>query len=165
MTAKKFRCHQVIPSRGSEDLDLMRRVLRLKLNQHPLLIPQLMAIPAEAVIIEDASRRGGASAAFWGMKIQNGIWSGQNWLGRLWMELRVELENQMEHELTNVSGKIAKGRVHMFVSYRPQQDISSIVQWLKGTSSRILIQEFAHLRNAVLGKASLGQGIPCDQFG
>ena len=71
----------------------------------------------------------------------------------------------MENELTIVSGKIAKDHVHMFISYRPQQDISSIVQWLKGTSSRILIQEFAHLRNAVLGKASLGQGIPCDQFG
>ena len=52
----------------------------------------------------------------------------------------------MENELTIVSGKIAKDHVHMFISYRPQQDISSIVQWSKGMSSRILLQEFAHLR-------------------
>lgn len=53
----------------------------------------------------------------------------------------------MENELTIVSRKKAKDHVHMFISYRPQQDISSIVQLLKGTSSRILLQEFAHLRN------------------
>jgi putative transposase len=41
----------------------------------------------------------------------------------------------MENELTIVSGKIAKDHVFMFVSYRPQQDISSIVQWLKVTSN------------------------------
>jgi predicted NAD-dependent protein-ADP-ribosyltransferase YbiA (DUF1768 family) len=91
MVAKKFRSRQAIPSRGREDLDLMRRVLRLKLNNHPTLIPQLLAIPEEAVIIEDATRRHGVSAGFWGMKLQNGRWIGQNWLGRLWMELRLEL--------------------------------------------------------------------------
>jgi hypothetical protein len=26
------------------------------------------------------------------MKLENGIWTGENWLGRLWMELRLELE-------------------------------------------------------------------------
>jgi putative transposase len=64
----------------------------------------------------------------------------------------------MEHELTIVSGKIAKDHVHMFVSYRPQQDISSIVQWLKGTSSRILLQEFAHLRKQFWGRHLWGRG-------
>jgi hypothetical protein len=94
MKAKTFRKHQVITPRTSEDLDLMRKVLRLKLENHPALKEKLLALPAEAVIIEDATRRHGESAGFWGMRLQNGIWSGQNWLGRLWMELRLEFENQ-----------------------------------------------------------------------
>lgn len=36
--------------------------------------------------------------------------------------------------------------VHLFLSYRPHQNISTIVQWLKGTTSRILLQEFPQLR-------------------
>ena len=34
----------------------------------------------------------------------------------------------------------------MFVSYRPQVAVAKMVQYLKGTSSRILLQEFAQLR-------------------
>ena len=45
----------------------------------------------------------------------------------------------MEHELTILSGKVARDHVHVFVSYRPNQDISTIVQWLKGISSRVLL--------------------------
>jgi putative transposase len=51
-----------------------------------------------------------------------------------------------EHELTILSGKVARDHVHVFVSYRPHQDVSTIVQWLKGISSRVLLQEFTHLR-------------------
>jgi putative transposase len=64
----------------------------------------------------------------------------------------------MGNELTIVSGKIAKNHVHMFISYRPQQDISSIVQWSKGMSSRILLQEFAHLRKQFWGRHLWGRG-------
>ena len=57
-----------------------------------------------------------------------------------------------EHELTILTGKVARDHVHVFVSYRPHQDISTIVQWLKGISSRVLLQEFAHLRKMFWGK-------------
>lgn len=33
-----------------------------------------------------------------------------------------------EHELEIVSGKVARDHVHVFVSYRPNQDVSQIVQ-------------------------------------
>ena len=46
----------------------------------------------------------------------------------------------LEHELVVLSGKVARDHVHVFVSYRPNQDISTIVQWLKGISSRVLLQ-------------------------
>ena len=50
----------------------------------------------------------------------------------------------MQHEREIVSGKVARDHVHLFRSYRPNQDVSHIVQWLKGISSRVLLQEFAH---------------------
>jgi predicted NAD-dependent protein-ADP-ribosyltransferase YbiA (DUF1768 family) len=91
MIAKRNREHMTINQYSPEDLDLMRRTIRFKLENHPNLRLQLLALPADAIIMEDASARGGASARFWGMKLENGIWNGQNWLGRLWMELRLEL--------------------------------------------------------------------------
>ena len=57
----------------------------------------------------------------------------------------------MERELEIISGKVARDHVHLFLSYRPHQDISTIVQWLKGTTSRILLQEFPHLRKQFWG--------------
>ena len=52
----------------------------------------------------------------------------------------------MGHELEVITGKVAVDHVHMFIGYRPTHNISKIVQWLKGTSSRVMLQEFAHLR-------------------
>jgi len=52
----------------------------------------------------------------------------------------------MEHELDIITGKVASDHVHMFLTYRPTQDISKIMQWLKGISSRILLSEFPHLK-------------------
>jgi REP-associated tyrosine transposase len=64
----------------------------------------------------------------------------------------------MEHELTILSGKVARDHVHVLISYRAHQDISTIVQWLKGISSRVLLQEFAHLRKAFWGKHFWARG-------
>jgi putative transposase len=58
----------------------------------------------------------------------------------------------MEHEIHIISGKVASDHVHMFISYRPQQAISKLVQYLKGTSSRILLQEFTHLQKQFWGR-------------
>ncbi|MGU9987614.1 IS200/IS605 family transposase, partial [Rickettsia sp. R1] len=44
-----------------------------------------------------------------------------------------------------ISGKISCDHVHMFISYKPQISLSKLVQYLKGISSRILLQEFTHL--------------------
>jgi predicted NAD-dependent protein-ADP-ribosyltransferase YbiA (DUF1768 family) len=92
MIAKRHKAHMTIPPRGPADLDLMRRTIRLKLENHPTLRDQLLALPEDGIIIENASARHGESARFWGMRLQGKIWTGENWLGRLWMELRLELE-------------------------------------------------------------------------
>mgnify|MGYP001602308254 CR=1 FL=1 len=57
-----------------------------------------------------------------------------------------------EHEITIVSGKVSNDHIHLLISYRPHQDISMIMQWLKGISSRILLQEFAHLKKIFWGR-------------
>jgi REP element-mobilizing transposase RayT len=50
----------------------------------------------------------------------------------------------MEQEITIVSGKVASGPIHILVGYKPDVDVSMMVQWLKGTSSGIPHQEFPH---------------------
>ena len=63
-----------------------------------------------------------------------------------------------EHELEIVSGKVARDHVHLLVSYRPNQQVSQIMQWLKGISSRVLLQEFAHLRKQFWGRHFWARG-------
>ena len=63
-----------------------------------------------------------------------------------------------EHELENVSGKVARDHIHVFLSYRPNQDVSRIMQWLKGISSRVLFQEFPHLRKRLWGRHFWARG-------
>ena len=62
-----------------------------------------------------------------------------------------------EHELEIISGKVARDHVHVFVGYRPNQDVSQIMQWLKGISSRVL-QEFPHLRKRFWGRHFWARG-------
>lgn len=63
-----------------------------------------------------------------------------------------------EHELEIISGKVARDHVHVFLSYRPTQRVSQIVQWLKGTSSRVLLQEFPRLRKVFWGRHLWARG-------
>jgi putative transposase len=57
-----------------------------------------------------------------------------------------------EHELEIVSGKVARDHVPLLLSYRPNQEVSQIIQWLKGISSRVLLQEFSYLRKKFWGR-------------
>ena len=64
----------------------------------------------------------------------------------------------MEHELEIISGKVASDHVHIFISYRPTQNVSKIMQWLKGISSRILLSEFSHLKRQFWGRHLWARG-------
>ena len=64
----------------------------------------------------------------------------------------------LEHELEIITGKVASDHVHMFIAYRPTQDVSKIMQWLKGISSRILLSEFPHLRRQFWGRHLWARG-------
>jgi putative transposase len=64
----------------------------------------------------------------------------------------------MGHELEIISGKVARDHVHVFLSYRPTQQVSQVMQWLKGISSRILLQEFPHFRKKFWGRHVWARG-------
>ena len=95
MKAKKNKDRMVVVPLSGEDLDNMRLVLRLKLLQHPILRDDLLA-SADEEIVDDCTKRPNGSGLFWGAANRDGEWVGENWLGRLWMELRSELTEGCE---------------------------------------------------------------------
>ena len=64
----------------------------------------------------------------------------------------------MEHERSLISGQVARDPVHVFLSYRANQSISEIMQWMKGIRSRVLLQEFPHLRRKFWGRHFWARG-------
>lgn len=92
MVAKKY-AHILVENgytvQSPQDIDNMRLCLELKLAQHPELPEKLLATGSED-IIEDCSSRPRGSGLFWGAAQMKGstIWTGQNVLGKLWIELR-----------------------------------------------------------------------------
>lgn len=90
MKAKKNKDKMVVVPMSEADLDHMRLVLNLKVEQHPEL-RHLLIQTGDALIVEDCTRRQRGSGLFWGAALIDGEWVGNNWLGRLWMELRAEL--------------------------------------------------------------------------
>jgi REP-associated tyrosine transposase len=90
----------------------------------------------------------------WIAKYRKRILTGQ-------VALRVrDLLRQMalEHELEMITGKGASDHGHRFLQYKPHQDSSKIVQWLKGSSSRLMLQEFPHLRKQFWGRPFWARG-------
>ena len=64
----------------------------------------------------------------------------------------------LEHDIEVISGKVAPDHVHMFIAYKPTESVSKIVQWLKGTSSRVLFTEFPHIRKQFWGRHFWARG-------
>ena len=67
-------------------------------------------------------------------------------------------EIALEHEIEIISGKVSSDHIQMFISYRPTQNISKIMQWLKGISSRMLLSEFPHLKKQFWGRHLWARG-------
>lgn len=91
MVAKKHANQRVVIPMSDEDVALMVKVLKLKVEQHPHLKKELLDTD-DAFIVEDVTKRPGGTGMFWGAReLANNMWDGTNCLGRLWMELREEL--------------------------------------------------------------------------
>lgn len=91
MKAKSHKEKMIITPGSDIDINNMRIVLQTKIDQHPQLEKELIAT-GNATIIEDCSSR---RPSIWGAQHINGIWVGDNLLGKLWMELRDSLTNSV----------------------------------------------------------------------
>ena len=90
MIAKKHKAEMVVEPQSQQDLDNMRLVLRLKVDQNPE-VKRILLATKDNEIIEDCTNRNRGSAKFWGAALVDGEWQGENWLGKLLMELRTQL--------------------------------------------------------------------------
>ena len=60
-----------------------------------------------------------------------------------------------------LKGVVSKDHVHMHIEYRPSQDISTIVKYFKGRSSRKLQMEFPELKKKYWGRHFWAIGYGC----
>jgi predicted NAD-dependent protein-ADP-ribosyltransferase YbiA (DUF1768 family) len=93
MFSKKNQVLRSVAPRSEEDLRNMKSVLALKASKHDEVMMDLRAT-GDKILIEDVSNRPTKQNLFWGMKLENGFWIGQNKLGTLWMKVR-EQYNQV----------------------------------------------------------------------
>ena len=64
-----------------------------------------------------------------------------------------------------MKGHVSKDHVHLLLSCPPSLSPAKIVQYLKGRSSRLLQQEFPHLRKRFLGRHLWARGYFCCSTG
>jgi len=84
------------------------------------------------------------------------------------VQLRVrEIIRQIcqQHDLTILKGPVSKDHLHLLVSAPPHHAVSYLVQKLKGRSSRMLQQEFPHLRKRYWGQHIWARGYFCATVG
>jgi predicted NAD-dependent protein-ADP-ribosyltransferase YbiA (DUF1768 family) len=88
MVMKANSEHITTEPHGDKDVMNMKMCLKLKLQQHPTLVDELINT-GDKLIIEDVTARGDKGGnLFWGAMLVDGEWVGKNTLGVLWMELR-----------------------------------------------------------------------------
>lgn len=67
--------------------------------------------------------------------------------------------------MTIVQGSIGKDHVHMLVSCPPTLAPAKLVQYIKGRSSRMIQEEFPHLKKRYWGQHMWGRGYFCATVG
>ncbi len=70
------------------DLENMRMCIRLKLEQHPHLLSELLKTGGSKIYEDVTSRGKRGSNLFWGALMENGAWIGENHLGKIWEDIR-----------------------------------------------------------------------------
>lgn len=88
MKAKSHNKFMVVEPMSVEDVENMKKCVRLKFEQHPELMVKLLET-GNSEIIEDIGIRNGERHKFWGAKrINENQFEGQNMMGKILMELR-----------------------------------------------------------------------------
>jgi putative transposase len=71
----------------------------------------------------------------------------------------------LSRNITILSGSVGKDHVHILVSCPPSLSPSKIMQYIKGRSSRILQDEFPHLKKRYWGRHLWARGYFCATSG
>jgi putative transposase len=71
----------------------------------------------------------------------------------------------MSREIRILKGHVAKDHIHLLVSCPPSLSPAKVMQYLKGRSSRMLQQEFSHLRKRYWGQHLWARGYFCSTTG
>lgn len=71
----------------------------------------------------------------------------------------------MARDITIVRGSVGKDHIHLLVSCPAALSPAKTVQYLKGRSSRLLLQEFPHLQKRYWGQHLWGRGYFCATVG
>ena len=71
----------------------------------------------------------------------------------------------MSREIRILKGHVAKDHIHLLVSCPPVLSPAKVMQYLKGRSSRMLQQEFSHLRKRYWGQHLWARGYFCSTTG
>jgi predicted NAD-dependent protein-ADP-ribosyltransferase YbiA (DUF1768 family) len=94
MKAKGMADRMAVKQLSEKDVSNMETCVRLKLEQHPNLMEELLNT-GDLPIYEDVTKRGNrGSNLFWGAMLVDGVWQGQNVLGNIWMKLRQEIRDR-----------------------------------------------------------------------
>jgi putative transposase len=62
------------------------------------------------------------------------------------------------HNVQIIRGHVSKDHIHLFISMPPQISISKMAQYLKGKTSRKILQEFPKLNKSFWGKHFWSRG-------
>jgi len=80
-------------------------------------------------------------------------------VGRVGVRVRDLIREICEaHSIQILRGHVSKDHVHVFISMPPQISVSKIAQYLKGKTSRKLLQENLALRKQFWGQHLWGRG-------
>ena len=90
MKSKKYRDQMVVVPMSDQDVENMRKCVRMKFDQHPKLKKELIAT-GNSPIYENIGNRNGERHKFWGSKMVNeSEGDGNNMMGKILMDLRDE---------------------------------------------------------------------------
>ena len=87
MKSKKYKEQMVVEVMSKMDVENMKLVVKLKYDKYEWIRKELNKLKGKIIYEDVSNRRSGKRKLFWGGKIENGKFIGENVLGKIWMEL------------------------------------------------------------------------------
>lgn len=103
MVSKKFKDQMIIVPGEKEDIENMRKVVRLKINSYPWMKESLKKCKGKFIYEDVVKRKNNKRSLIWGGYFEGGVevingeecgigeFIGENILGKIWMDLRDEI--------------------------------------------------------------------------